>query len=126
MVCNILKYVANKDMKVFAKDLKTIYISLNEKNALKQLELVTEKWEPLYPHAMNRWKEKRDVVSLIFKFSKDVCMAFHTTNAIESFNASYRRLTRQRSVFISSQALLKALCLATFKATKKWTMPIRN
>ena len=126
MACTILKYVANKDMKVFAKDLKTIYVSPDEKNALKQLELVTEKWGPLYPHAMNRWKEKRDAVSLIFKISKDVCTAFHTTNAIESFNASYRRLTRQRSVFTSLQALLKALYLATFKATKKWTMPIRN
>lgn len=57
MVRNTLKYVANKDMKVFAKDLKTIYTSPDEKNALKQLKLVTEKWEPLYPHAMNRWKE---------------------------------------------------------------------
>ncbi|NLB64777.1 MAG: IS256 family transposase, partial [Fibrobacter sp.] len=38
----------------------------------------------------------------------------------------YRRLNRQRSVFPSDQALLKALYLATFEATKKWTMPIRN
>ena len=126
MVRNALKYVANKDMKVFAKDLKTIYTSPDEKNALKQLKLVTEKWEPLYPHAMNRWKENWDAVSPIFKFSKDVRTAFYTTNAIESLNASYRRLNRQRSVFTSSQALLKALYLATFEATKKWTMPIRN
>ena len=126
MVRNTLKYVANKDMKAFAKDLKTIYTSPDEKNALKQLETVTEKWEPLYPHAMNRWKENWDAISPIFKFSKDVRTAFYTTNAIESFNASYRRLNRQRSVFTSSQALLKALYLATFEATKKWTMPIRN
>ncbi len=126
MVRNTLKYVANKDMKAFAKDLKTIYTSPDEKNALKQLETVTEKWEPLYPHAMNRWKENWDAISPIFKFSKDVRTAFYTTNAIESLNASYRRLNRQRSVFTSSQALLKALYLATFEATKKWTMPIRN
>ena len=44
MVRNTLKYVANKDMKAFAKDLKTIYTSPDEKNALKQLETVTEKW----------------------------------------------------------------------------------
>lgn len=118
MVRNTLKYVANKDMKVFAKDLKTIYTSPDEKNAIKQLKLVTEKWEPLYPHAMNRWKENCDAVSPIFKFSKDVRTAFYTTNAIESLNASYRRLNRQRSVFTSSQALLKALYLATFEATK--------
>ena len=126
MVRNTLKYVANKDMKAFAKDLKTIYTSPDEKNALKQLETVTEKWEPLYPHAMNRWKENWDAISPIFKFSKDVRTAFYTTNAIESLNASYRRLNRQRSVFTSSQALLKALYLATFEATKKWTMSIRN
>ena len=126
MVRNTLKYVANKDMKAFAKDLKTIYTSPDEKNALKQLETETEKWEPLYPHAMNRWKENWDAISPIFKFSKDVRTAFYTTNAIESLNASYRRLNRQRSVFTSSQALLKALYLATFEATKKWTMPIRN
>ena len=29
-------------------------------------------------------------------------------------------------VFPSDTALLKALYLATFEATKKWTMPIRN
>ena len=126
MVRNTLKYVANKDMKAFAKDLKTIYTSPDEKNALKQLETVTEKWEPLYPHAMNRWKENWDAISPIFKFSKDVRTAFYTTNAIESLNASYSRLNRQRSVFTSSQALLKTLYLATFEATKKWTMPIRN
>ena len=126
MVRNTLKYVANKDMKAFAKDLKTIYTSPDEKNALKQLETVTEKWEPLYPHAMNRWKENWDAISPIFKFSKDVRTAFYTTNVIESLNASYRRLNRQRSVFTSAQALLKTLYLATFEATKKWTMPIRN
>ncbi|RHV62937.1 hypothetical protein DXB15_16750, partial [Roseburia sp. OM02-15] len=36
------------------------------------------------------------------------------------------RLNRQRSVFPSDTALLKALYLATFEATKKWTTTIRN
>ncbi len=126
MVRNTLKYVANKDMRTFAKDLKTIYTSPDEKTALKQLETVTSKWEPLYPTAMNRWRDNWDAISPIFKFSKEVRTAFYTTNAIESLNASYRRLNRQRSVFTSSQALLKALYLATFESTKKWTMPIRN
>ena len=50
----------------------------------------------------------------------------NTTNSIESPNASYRRLNRQRSVFPSPQALLKALYLATFEVAKKWTVPIRD
>ena len=42
------------------------------------------------------------------------------------FGDNYRKLNRQRSVFPSDTALLKALYLATFEATKKWTMSIRN
>ena len=126
MVRNTMKYVANKDMKPFAKDLKTIYTAPDEKTALKRVEEVTKKWSPAYPTAMKRWQENWDVISPIFKFSSDVRTAFYTTNAIESLNASFRKLNRQRSVFPSSQALLKALYLSTFEATKKWTMPIRN
>lgn len=126
MVRNTLKYVANKDMKAFAKDLKTIYTAADEKSALKRLEEVTKKWELVYPHAMNRWKDNWDVISPIFKFSMEVRKAFYTTNAIESLNSCYRRLNKQRSVFPSPQALMKALYLATFEVTKKWTMPIRN
>ena len=126
MVRNTLKYVANKDMKAFAKDLKVIYTAPDEKTALKRLDDVTKKWSPTYPTAMKRWGDNWDAVSPIFKFSSEVRTAFYTTNAIESLNSSYRRLNRQRSVFPSSQALLKALYLATFEATKKWRMPIRN
>ena len=126
MVRNTLKYVANKDMKAFAKDLKTIYTAPDEETASKHLKAVTEKWEGQYPNAMKRWNDNWDAVSPIFKFSKEVRTAFYTTNAIESLNSSYRRLNRQRSVFPSSQALLKALYLATFEIVKKWTVPIRN
>ena len=126
MVRNTLKYVANKDMKNFAKDLRTIYTAPDEKVAIKRLEEVDKKWTPHYPAAMKRWFDNWDVITPIFKFSTDVRTAFYTTNAIESLNSSYRRLNSQRSVFPSQQALLKALFLATFEATKKWTMPIRN
>ena len=126
MVRNSLKYVANKDMKTFAKDLKTIYTAANEESARKQLEAVTRKWSGQYPSAMNRWNDNWDAISPIFKFSKEVRTAFYTTNAIESLNSCYRRLNKQRSVFPSSQALMKALYLGTFEIAKKWTMPIRN
>ena len=65
-------------------------------------------------------------ITPIFKFSPDVRKVIYTTNAIESLNSTYRKLNRQRSVFPSDTALLKALYLAAFEATKKWTMSIRN
>ena len=71
-------------------------------------------------------KDNWDAVSPIFKFSTTVRKVIYTTNAIESLNSTYRKLNRQRSVFPSDTALLKALYLATFEATKKWTTTIRD
>ena len=125
-VRNTLKYVPDKDRKAFAKDLKTIYNASTEEEGRKALDKVTEKWEEKYPRAMKRWYDNWDAICPIFKFSSEVRTVIYTTNAIESLNATYRKLNRQRSVFPSDQALLKALYLSTFEATKKWTMPLRN
>ena len=125
-VRNTLKYVADKDRKPFANDLKTIYHAPSEEQALEALEKVREKWSVKYPNSMRSWKQNWDAICPIFKFSTEVRKVIYTTNAIESLNSTYRKLNRQRSVFPSDTALLKALYLATFEATKKWTMPIRN
>ncbi len=126
MVRNTLKYVPDKDRKAFAADLKTIYQAADEKKALAALEGVTEKWAPKYTNSMKRWKDNWDAVSHIFKFSATVRKVIYTTNAIESLNSTYQKLNRQRSVFPSDTVLLKALYLATFEATKRWTSTIRN
>lgn len=125
-VRNTLKYVTYKDMKEFASDLKKIYLAPNESKALENLESVTEKWGVKYPNSMKSWHVNWDVLSLIFKFSSDVRKIVYTTNAIESLNSTYKKLNRQRSVFPSGKALLKALYLSTLQATSKWSQPIRN
>ena len=125
-VRNTLKYVADKDRKPFAADLKTIYHAPNEQKAAEARDKVTEKWSEKYPNAMKSWVTNWDAITPIFKFSAEVRTVIYTTNAIESLNSTYRKLNRQRSVFPSDQALLKALYLATFEATRKWTMQIRN
>lgn len=125
-VRNTLKYVSDKDRKEFAADLKNIYNAPNEQIGTEARDEVTEKWNSRYPNAMKSWYKNWDAITPIFKFSADVRTVIYTTNAIESLNATYRKLNRQRSVFPSDSALLKALYLSTFEATKKWSMPIRN
>lgn len=126
MIKNTLKHVANKHMKEFAKDLRSIYTTPNEETALKNLDDTGKKWNDQYPGAMDRLENNWDVISPIFKFSSEVRKAFYTTNIIESLNSSYRRINKNRSVFPSSQALMKSLYLATTEITKKWTTVIRN
>jgi transposase-like protein len=125
-VRNTLKYVSDKDKKEFATDLKLIYHAPSEEVGYETMVRVTDKWQKHYPNAMKSWSANWDVISPIFKFSSDVRKVIYTTNSIESLNSTYRRLNRQRSVFPSDTSLLKALYLATFEATKKWTMPLRN
>ena len=50
----------------------------------------------------------------------------YTTNAIESLNASLRKVTKNRAEFPDDEAIMKIMYLAIQKAAKKWTMPIRN
>jgi len=125
-VRNTLKYAGEKNKKEMANDLKTIYHAPNEEAGRSKLADVTRKWEKQYPNAMKSWEKNWDVISPIFKFSSSVRKIIYTTNAVESLNSTYRRLNRNRSVFPSETALLKALYLATFEATKKWTMPLRD
>lgn len=125
-VRNTLKHVSDKDKKEFAKDLKAIYHAASEEQGHSIMLKVSEKWQSHYPNAMKSWSSNWDALCPIFKFSSDVRKVIYTTNAIESLNSSYRRLNRQRSVFPSDISLLKALYLATFEATKKWTLPLRN
>ena len=126
MVRNTLKYVTDRDRRQFARDLKTIYTAPSEKEGYRALEEVSEIWNKKYPRAMKRWYDNWDAVSPIFKFSSELRSVIYTTNAIESLNSTYRRLNRQRSVFPNDKALLKALYLSTFEATKKWTVPLKN
>lgn len=123
---NTLKYVSYKDKKAFANDLKSIYQAPDEKTGYDALQEVKAKWNPKYPNAMKSWELNWDVLSPMFKFSKEVRTLIYTTNAIESLNSTYKKLNRQRTVFPSDRALLKALYLATLQAIKKWTQNIRN
>lgn len=72
--------------------------------------------------ALKRWKDNWDAISPIFKFSSTVRKVIYTKNAIKSLNATYGKVKPPES----DTALLKALYLATFEATKKWTTTIRN
>lgn len=126
VVRNTLKYVADKEKKAFARDLKTIYHAANEATALEQLEKVRQTWEAKYPGCMKRWSDNWDCISPMFKFSQTVRTVMYTTNSIESLNSGFRRLNRGRTIFPSDTALLKALYLTTWELTKKWTLPVRN
>ena len=61
-----------------------------------------------------------------FDYSKEIRKDIYTTNAIESLNRSFRKISRNRNLFPFSEAVYKLFYLVIKNISKKWTMPIRN
>jgi len=125
-VRNSLRYVSWKDYKAVTADLKSIYRSATEEEALSELEKFGEKWDEKYPKIANSWKNHWLNLRTIFDYPEEIRKAIYTTNAIESLNSVIRKATKKRKVFPTDESALKVVFLATQAAAAKWTMPIQN
>jgi len=126
MVRNSTKYVSYKDLKEVCRDLKQIYSAVNEEEALEALDDFGKKWNGKYPMIQRSWETHWNDLSEFFKYPEEIRRVIYTTNAIESLNASLRKVTKNRAAFPDDEAIIKIMYLAISKAAKKWTMPIRN
>lgn len=126
MVRNAMKYVPWKDYKAIAADLKSIYQSVTEEEALLALEQFAERWDAKYPQISRSWRAHWDNLSTLFNYPAEIRKAIYTTNAIESLNSVIRKVIKKRKLFPTDDAAKKVVYLAILDASKKWTMPIRN
>ena len=126
MVRNSTKYVSYKDLKAVCHDLKQIYTAVNEEEALEALEDFGKNWNSKYPMIQRSWEAHWDDLNEFFAYPEEIRRVIYTTNAIESLNASLRKVTKNRAAFPDDEAIMKIMYLAIQKASKKWTMPIRN
>ena len=126
MVRNSLRFVPWKDYRAVTADLKLIYRSQTEEEALLELETFTEKWEEKYPQIAKSWKRNWPNLITIFDYPEDIRKVIYTTNAIESLNSVIRKSVKTRKLFPSDDAAKKVIYLAIDAASKKWTMPIHN
>ena len=126
MVRNSTKYVSYKDLKAVCKDLKQIYSAVNEQEALEALDDLGKKWNAKYPMIQRSWETHWNDLNEFFAYPQEIRRVIYTTNAIESLNASLRKVTKNRAAFPDDEAIIKIMYLALKKAAKKWTMPIQN
>jgi putative transposase len=121
-----MKYIPHKDKKAFAKDLKAVYSALNEYVALENLMSAKEKWGNKYPNAIKTWEDNWDNLITFFVFPDYIRRIIYTTNAIESLNSQFRKVTKTKLIFPNDESLMKMLYLATEKVSKKWTRAYAN
>lgn len=126
MVRNSVKYVPWKDYKAVSADLKLIYQSVTEEEALLALEQFAERWDEKYPQISRSWNAHWHNLNTLFSYPSDIRKAIYTTNAIESLNSVIRKAVKKRKLFPSDESAKKVVYLAIMDASKKWTMPIRD
>ena len=126
MVRNSLKYVSWKDYKAVTADLKLIYRSATEDEALLELDRFSGIWDAQYPQITKSWRNHWHNLNTLFNYPEDIRKAIYTTNAIESLNSVIRRAIKKRKLFPSDDSAKKMVYLAIKEASKKWSMPIRN
>ena len=126
MVRNSTKYVSYKDLKEVCRDLRRIYGAVNEEEALEALDDFGKKWNSRYPMIQRSWEAHWDDLSEFFKYPEEIRRVIYTTNAIESLNASLRKVTKNRAAFPDDDSIYKIMYLAISNASKKWTKPIKD
>lgn len=115
-----LRYVNWKQRKIIA------YGAATRAEAEQALELFAEKWDCEHPTISRSWRANWERLCVFFDYPTEIRKAIYTNNAIESLNASLRKIAKTRRSFPNDEAVMKVLYLALHQASKKWTMPIRN
>ena len=118
LIRNSIKYIPTKEYKRFTTDLKHIYGAKNLTLARSNFEQFRETWKD-YPGAVDVWQRNFIHVEQLFDYGSDVRKVMYTTNAIESVNSSFRKVTKRGS-FPNENAVFKILYLRVRELENKW------
>ena len=118
LIRNSIKYVPSKSYKAFTSQLKKIYGAPSLKAAEIEFEKFKETWKE-YRGAVDVWTKNWKHVEQLFNYGSAIRKVMYTTNAIESINSSFRKVTKRGS-FPNENALFKLLYLRVTELYKKW------
>ena len=125
LIRNSLKYVPSKDYKKYTSDLKKVYGAINLEAAKSAFEAFEIEWSK-YPGAVAVWQRNWQHVEQLFNYGSAVRRMIYTTNAVESVNSSFRKVTKQ-GAFPNEDALIKLLYLRVTELYRKWNdRPVPN
>lgn len=126
MLRNSLKFVSWKEKKEVAAELKDVYNAPTAEAAKLALDSFRERYDERFPAIGRSWESHWDNVIPFFDYPEEIRKVIYTTNAIESLNSSFRKISRNRNLFPTTESVYKLFYLAIRNISKKWTLPIRN
>ena len=125
LIRNSIKYIPSKDYKAYTAQLRKVYGASSRKAAEAEFGRFKQAWGQ-YPGAVEVWVRNWKHVEQLFNYGSAVRKVMYTTNAIESVNSSFRKVTK-KGAFPSEEAVRKALYLRITELYKKWNgRPVSN
>ena len=118
-----MRYVAYKDRKAVARDLKPVYRAVNADAASQALQAFDETWGERYPMIAQSWRAKWEYIVPFLALPADLRRAVYTTNSIENLNRQIRKSIKTRGHFPDEQAATKLIYLAILRAQGAWKKP---
>ena len=118
LIRNSIKYIPSKDYKAYTAQIKKVYGAVNIKTAVAEFERFKEAWKQ-YPGAVAVWERNWVHIEQLFHYGSAVRSVMYTTNAIESVNSSFRKVTK-KGAFPNEDAVFKVLYLRIQELYKKW------
>lgn len=106
-----LAKVKPKHKTEMAEDLRMIYTQTKIEYAEEELKKFTVKWQKLYPSITNSWNQKFGQLTKFMAYPSAIRKSIYTTNWIERMNREFRRVTRNKSSFPTSESALKLIFL---------------
>ena len=118
LVRNSCKYVPACDMQAFCRDARAFYGAPSLEACRSAFADFRDAWAR-YPGAVGVWERNLAAVEQLFSFGPDVRRVMYTTNAVESVNASFRKVVR-RGCFPDEDAVMKLLYLRVKELYRQW------
>jgi putative transposase len=119
LIRNSLRYIPWNKSREFVKDLRRIYGAVNVEEARRRFEEFKKNWVA-YRGAIAVWERNFNHVEQLFNYGSEVRRVMYTTNAIESINSSFRKVTKKGS-FKNDEAVMKVLYLRMLELQRtKW------
>ena len=115
-----MRYVAYRDRKAVARDLKPVYRAVNADAAWEALEEFDGTWGERYPMIAESWRARWEYITPFLALPADLRRAVYTTNSIENLNRQIRKAIKTRGHFPDEQAATKLIYLAIQRAETKW------
>ena len=123
---NSVRFIPDKDVKAFMRDLKKVYRAETKEKAEMKLDDLEKDWGKKYPTVIESWRRNWGRLSNYFQYTDHIRRVVYTTNTIEAFNRQLRKSTKTKGAFTSEQALMKLLYLVQERITQKWNKPVFN